>query len=157
MCVLSFALIVVPSACAAQGDTGQPHARNVVLTTGAWVFLNAKNYTAAIEKAQECIDEFDTAASHEQAELEKAKAPLPPKGRVPERERQRIFERGLLNDVATCYYIAGRAHESLRHNQLARDAYQRAASYTYARTWDPATSSFWSPAEVAARRLKGLK
>jgi hypothetical protein len=147
---ISAALFVVRAA----GPEPQP--KNVVLTTAAWNAFNAKDYSNAIAKAQECIDEFCGSANREQAELEKQKVPLPPKGKVTEAEKQTIFARGLLNDVGTCYFILGRSAEHLGRKDLAREAYGQAARYTYARTWDLG-GWFWSPAEAAEDRLAGLK
>lgn len=138
----------------AAGPETQP--KNVVLTTAAWNAFNAKDYSSAIAKAQECIDEFRGSASREQAELEKQKFPLPPKGKVTEAEKKTIFNRGLLNDVATCYFILGRSAEYLGRKDLAQEAYGHAIRYTYARTWDP-SGWFWSPAEAAEDRLTSLK
>lgn len=147
---VSFAILAL------RATTGEPQPKNVVLTTAAWNALNAKNYVAAIAKAQECVDEFGRSADREQSDLEKQKTPQPPKGKVTDAERQMILARGLLNDVATCYFIIGRSAEYLGRMDLARDAYGRASKYPYARTWDPG-GWFWSPAEAAADRLAGLK
>jgi len=138
----------------APGTERQP--MNVALTTAAWDAFNAKDYSKAIAKAQECIDEFRGSADREQAELEKQKVPLPPKGKVTDAEKQAILVRGLLNDVATCYFIIGSSAEYLGRIDLAREAYGRAAKYTYARTWDPG-GWFWSPAEAAGDRLMNLR
>jgi hypothetical protein len=148
--LISVAIVVVR----ATGPAPQP--KNVVLTTAAWNAFNAKDSSQAIARTQECIDEFRVSADQEQAELEKQKLPLPPKGKVTEAEKQAIFARGLLNDVATCYFIKGRSAEYLGRIDLAREAYGQATRYTYARTWDPA-GFFWSPAEGAGDGLARLK
>lgn len=129
---------------------------NTRMTNAAWAAFNAKDYSNAIAKAQQCIDEFVGGANREQAELEKKNTPLPPNGKVSSTEKDVIMERGLLNDVATCYFIAGRSAEYLKNIELARTSYLQAAKYTYARTWDPG-GWFWSPAEAAADRLSQLK
>jgi len=41
----------------------------------------------------------------------------------------------------------------LGRKEAADLAYHRAATYTYARTWDPNGGFFWSPAEAALQRL----
>ncbi|MCX5801291.1 MAG: hypothetical protein NTX17_07895 [Candidatus Eisenbacteria bacterium] len=131
--------------------------KNVALTTAAWNAFNAGNYPLAISKARECIDEFRGAADRQQAKLEKQKVSSPSEGRVGQTERQKILARGPLNDAATCYYVIGRSAEYLNKLDLAKEAYENATRYTYARTWDPAGQLFWSPAEAASDRLAGLK
>jgi len=74
---------------------------------------------------------------------------LPPKGRVSDAEKNTIFSRGLLNDVATCFLIKGRSAENLRRKDAAKHAYAAATKYKHARCWD-LKGWFWSPAEMAA-------
>lgn len=129
---------------------------NVQLTVAAWDAFNAGNYQQAIARADKCINEFRGSADREQVELQNSKAPLPPKGKVSEEEKKRILARGLLNDVATCFFIKGRSAENVGRIPEAREAYLAASKYTYARTWDP-KGWFWSPAEAASDRLTTLK
>lgn len=157
MWIIGAVLVLISAAIFAVRAAGsEPQPKNVALTTAAWNAFNAKDYSNAIAKAQECVDEFRGSANREQTELEKQKIALPPKGKVTEAEKQAIFDRGLLNDVGTCNFILGRSAEHLNRKDLAREAYGQAARYTYARTWDPGCW-FWSPAEAAEDRLAGLK
>jgi len=103
--------------------------------------------------ARRCIEEYGGGADRAQAELERARAPLPGTDGLSEAEKRTIFARGLLNDVATCAWIAGRSAQRLGRMEEARSAYQRAARYTYARCWDPRRGAFWSPAEAASDSL----
>jgi hypothetical protein len=134
----------------------EPLPTNQVLTTAAWDAFKSQDYSKAISKAKECVDEFRGSADREQDTLLSKKEALPPVGKVSEAQRQAIIARGLLNDVATCYYIIGRSAEFLGQLDIARDAYMHTVRYTYARTWDPA-GWFWSPAEVAKDRLANLR
>lgn len=136
----------------------QPSAEdlNTVLTSQAWEAYNRGDYKAAIESADRCINEFLGRAMREQEELEAKNTPLPPIGAVSDQERQVIFARGLLNDVATCLYIRGRSLEAEGKREEAGKVYERAAKYTYARCWDP-KGWFWSPSEGARDRLRMLK
>jgi hypothetical protein len=129
---------------------------NVRLTTAAWDAYNKKDYRAAIAKTQECIQEFQGSANREQAELKGQSAPVPPTGKVTDADKATIFQRGLLNDVATCFYIQGRSAESLGLLEDAKRSYQQAESYPYARTWDPDGQFFWNPAQSAKDRLSIL-
>ncbi len=126
---------------------------NTDLTTKAWHAFNKKNYKEAIKWAEQCIEEFEPSAIREQKNLGKNNVPLPPIGKVKsENERTEIFHRGLLNDVATCWYVKGRSLEKLEKTGEAIKAYQRAEIYTYGRTWDPSWEGFWSPSEVSRDR-----
>jgi tetratricopeptide (TPR) repeat protein len=135
--------------------TGEEQPLNVQLTAAAWEAFNKGDFERAIATAEKCIGEFRGSADREQAELENAKAPLPPKGKVSDAEKNAIFAKGLLNDVATCFFIKGRSAENLGRKDVAKQAYTMATKYKHARCWDP-KGWFWSPAEAAADRLAGL-
>jgi hypothetical protein len=130
--------------------------RNVQLLIAAFESFNADRFEQAIAAADRCIDEFRAGAAEQQAELERAKVPRPPIGKVTDAQRKAIEERGLLNDVATCFWIKGRAAQSLSRVDQAREAYEAAARLSYARCWDPA-GFFWSPPDDARNRLAGMK
>lgn len=149
-----FAVRVTGESTKSLSITQQP--LNVRLTTAAWSAFNKKDYRTAIEKAAKCINEFQGAANREQAELKGQGAPYPPVGRASPEEQTVIFARGLLNDVATCFYIQGRSAEYLGLLEDAKRAYQQASTYTYARTWDPDGGFFWSPAQASTDRLSML-
>jgi len=129
---------------------------NTVLTTQAWEAYNRRDYKAAIESADKCINEFLGSAMREQEELAAKKTPLPPVGAVSNQEKQVIFARGLLNDVATCLYIKGRSIEAEGQKEQAVKVYKATAKYTYARCWDP-QGWFWSLSEGALDRLRMLR
>jgi len=133
-----------------------PEGINTVLTEEAWDAYNRRDYKAAIEFADKCINEFLGSAMREQEELMAKKVPLPPIGAVSNQERQVIVARGLLNDVATCLYIKGRSLEAEGQKEQAVKVYKDTAKYTYARCWDP-KGWFWSLSEGALDRLKMLE
>lgn len=128
----------------------------------AWDAFNKKEYEKSISFTDECIDNFSKAAYRIQQNLEKLKVPLPPTGRVSDAEKDKIFKRGILNDVATAYWIKGRSAEYLSHKggpkkeeykKMAEEAYKETCKYEHGRTWDP-RGWFWSPCEAASDRLK---
>ncbi len=129
---------------------------NTELTSQAWNALNKGDYDGAIAAADKCINEFLGRAMREQEDLEAKKTPLPPTGKVSDQERQAIFARGLLNDVATCLYIKGRSLEAKGQKGEAVKVYKATAKYTYARCWDP-QGWFWSLSDGASDRLRMLK
>ena len=120
----------------------------------AWKAYNAADWKTSIQLADDCITTYRKTASQIQALLESRRAPTPPTGRLTE-AREEVLRNGVLNDVATCAFIKGSAAERLGLRDLAEEAYNLAASYTYARTWDP-NGWFWSPAEIAMERLRSL-
>lgn len=136
--------------------TAQEQSLNVQLTKQAWDAFNRGDYEHATTYADKCINEFRGAAEREQRELEESNAPLPPKGKVSDQQKEIILARGLLNDVATCFYIKGRSAENLERIEEAKQAYQIASKYTYARCWDP-KGWFWAPSEAASDRLSQLQ
>lgn len=127
----------------------------------AWKAFNGNSFAGAIKFADQCIDQFGKAADREQDKLNKDNEPLPPKGKVNDVEKNKIFRRGLLNDVATAYFIKGKSAESLYHKGgpkastykgMAQASYEATCRYKHARTWDP-KDYFWSPCEAASDHL----
>ena len=127
----------------------------------AWSAYNGAKYESAIKYAEQCIDSFGKAADRAQEKLDSEKEPLPPTGAVDDSEKNAIFKRGLLNDVATAYFIKGRSAEYLwqargprfeEYKDMAKEAYEATCRYKHARTWDP-KGWFWSPCEAASDRL----
>jgi tetratricopeptide (TPR) repeat protein len=142
-----------PVVLAQTTPTGAATAKlNQQLTSAAWKALHKGDFREAAETAQKCIETFEANAVKLQKQLEAARTRVP-MGAVTEDERNAVNRNGLLNDVATCYYIKGKALEQLKQREAAIAAYKAAATLTYARAWDPAGPWFWSPAEAAAERL----
>ncbi len=138
----------------------------------AWGRLSAKDYDAAIEAADVCIDDFAQEAYRQEAKLQQQRVPpLSPS----DANKSKIFKQGILNDVPAAYVVKGRAAEALTHKRLmsssekaafkrmAIEAYVAAAFYKHAWVWDPGPPSaeghgwFWSPSGVAADRLTKLR
>ncbi|SRR6266446_954454 len=120
------------------------------------------DYDAAILWANKVVDLFGGTANRQQELLKNQNEPVPPVGRVLPWRFGNVASRGILNDVASCYWILGQSYENKGRGCEARDAYAAASRLTYARTWDPQWwplrgwspfSWFWSPAEVAQDRV----
>ena len=131
----------------------------------AWRAFNRSDYKGAIKFADECIENFGKAADRMQEKLRNDKEPPPPTGPVSDADKNKIFKRGSLNDVATAYFIKGRSAESLyrkggskdhTYKEMAENAYKAACRYKHALTWDP-NGWFWSPCEAATDRLSSMK
>jgi hypothetical protein len=133
----------------------------------AWAALNRSDHQAAIRAADTCITQFHLKAEREQAALANRREPEPPTGAVSDPDKQKIFSRGVLNDVAAAYIVKGQASKALaakasaqnakkvNYPALARNAYGEARKLTYARVWD-VKGFFWSPAEAAGDSLTDL-
>jgi hypothetical protein len=148
-----------------------PRPINEILTRKAWLpFKKAENtfieshtldrklFTQAITNAELVIDQFLGSAQNDQQKATRDNMPPPPSGTdVPAPERERIFRLGLVNDVATCWYIKGRSLEYVGDLAGARAAYEAATNFPHARTWDPRTHGFWPPAEAALGRLAQMR
>jgi hypothetical protein len=127
----------------------------------AWNAYNTGDYTNAIRFADQCIDDFGRRALLIQQDCEQKGIPKPPTGATSDQEKNKIFSRGLLNDVATACYIKGRSSEfTYRKDKSknksfkvkAEEAYNMACQYGYGRCWDP-KGWFWSPCDDAKLRL----
>ena len=129
--------------------------KNEQLTREAWRLLDAKDYEATITIAEECVTLFHEDALQEQKSLEQ-KGAFVPKGQVSKEEKEKIFKRGLLNDVATCWFILGKAHAGKGNKEKAEKAFNKALLFSYARCYDPSNSSFWVPGDGARVELKNL-
>ena len=134
----------------------QTPGRNEQLTAAAWKALEKGNFLEAVSNADKCIASFEASAEKRQNQLKSAGANVP-NGVVTESEKKSVHKNGLLNDVATSYFIKGKAFEALNEKDAAIAAYEAAATLTFARTWDPEGPWFWSPAEGAAERLETLR
>ena len=153
------------NACAQ--DTNKDISDNARITSQAFDTLKAEQYEGAIRKADECIRLFRHDADDMQNQLRTNNAAIPPVGKVTDQgESEKILNRGPLNDVASCYFIQGEANAKLaakadsaqkgQYLAKARAAYEAAARYTYARTWDT-RGWFWSPAKTANQRLEDME
>jgi len=129
---------------------------HVTLTTNAWQGLNNENYTDAIKYSDECIDQFEQEAFRIQKKLETNGYQLPDLESLTKEQEDEIFRHGVLNDVATCWYIKGRALEKSNNKENAMQAYREVTKFKFACTWDPNRRKFWSPSQAAADRLQAL-
>lgn len=126
----------------------------------AWTALNKEDFKNAIKYSDKCIDEFGKEAERTQSQLEAQKIPDPPIGKVNDAEKNQIFERGLLNDVAAAYFIKGKSSEAIykmdksrnsSYKENATKAYESACKLKYGRVWDT-KGWFWSPCKAASDR-----
>jgi len=145
-----------PVASTPTPSTPGPLATNVQITLEAWTAFRAGDNETAFAKADQCIRQFRDVADRIQTRLDAEKQSLP-KGKASPTDKKRVDQYEVLHNVARCFLIKGLAEEKLNHLEAARTAYAEAKKYKHARIHDPATDSFWSPAEKAAERLADPK
>jgi hypothetical protein len=122
-------LFVVAGSSFGQAGAKKPkQSRNEQLTTDAWRALEAGKHLDAVAKAEKCIEAFEASATKVQKQLQAAGAKVP-KGEVTDEQKAAIHKNGLLNDVATCYFIKAKALEGLKKTDEAKAAYRAAASF----------------------------
>jgi hypothetical protein len=132
---------------------------------GAFDEFNNKKYDEAIKRAAECTENFKPSADALQGQLEAAKYPSYPVGKVSEAQKQEIWNNGALNAVAACYWVEGRAYHAKGDLKQAKEVYLVCARYTYARIYDPPGDFFWSrsgdflwsPSDDCAGRAQGIQ
>src|ERR1041384_2996248 len=90
-----------------------PPSQNERLTLHAWEAYERRDYLTAISSADKVIDEYAGVAKHQEGELEQGIEPIPTIGNASPWAASKIFSRGLLNDVASCYWILGHSYESI--------------------------------------------
>lgn len=109
---------------------------------------------AALIDASIVISRYGGEAQADQEKLAGTNEAPPPLGQVPPEQRSRIFARGVLNDVAACYFTMAQALQAEGRTADAHQAYLEASKLTYARVWDPRQEIFWSPADAALGQLR---
>lgn len=132
-------------------------AANQKLTNEAWDYYDKNEYESAILKATECINMFGGQAELEQEELINNNIPVPDTNPKSEEDKNKIFSRGLLNDVATCYFIIGQSYEKQGNRTEALRAYNNAVEFTHAMAYDPSGPWFWSVSKAAKGRVRQLE
>jgi hypothetical protein len=131
---------------------------NEQYATCAWTAFNNRDYQQALSVTEQCLDEFEQQALRDQRDVAQANRPTPDAGTaVTESQKREILARGVLNDVAACQFVRGRALERLQRTEEAISAYQGVQRFPDARVWDARPQIFWSPAQRAADRIAGLR
>lgn len=129
---------------------------NEQFTEQAWWAFDKGQYKRAIANADECISAFKPEADKQQKELTLSNVPPSAIDGLSEQDKQVVLKRGTLNDVATCFFIKGRALEKNKRYNEAKRAYLVVTNYPHARALQKNLTSFWSPSEVALGRLDTL-
>ena len=112
----------------------------------AWEMYNKKEYLSALAYAEKCIELYESEAVAQQESL----------ARYPEK-KDIISKYWALNDVGTCYYIAGLASLKTGKNEQAQTYFTFITkSLPYASCWDP-KGWHWKVSLEANKELQKLK
>lgn len=110
--------------CILPCDAEEPCLKN------AWSAFNRNAYEAAMRAADSCIDEFGAKAQRDQSAFDARREPEPPVGAVSDADKQKIFSRGVLNDVGAAYFVKGRSAGALVRAKKRED-YRSIATQAY--------------------------
>lgn len=122
----------------------------------------------ALERSRAVVTAYEFSAKREQGDLEDRHADKWPEGKVRWGRiwsSMDVFSHGSLNSVGLAWWTIGRSEEGLGHTCEAKNAYEAASLFSYARTWDPQFwpirgwspfGFFWSPPDDAKQRAQSL-
>lgn len=126
------------------------------------------DFERAIDRSSAVISEYEPAAKNDEQDLVSSGATQWPTGKVHFGkiwESMAVFERGSLNSVGLAWWVKGRSQQKLGHGCEAKGSFEAAATYSYARSWDPQFwpirgwspfGWFWSPPDDARYRAQSL-
>ncbi|MBI4597239.1 MAG: tetratricopeptide repeat protein [Candidatus Omnitrophica bacterium] len=115
------------------------------LTTKAWEALTAKDFKGVELYTKKCIELYEGEAKKQQASLTEF-AP-----------KDKAFNYWALNDVATCYFIAGEALMEQKKHKEAKAAFERVVNdFRFAQCWDP-KGWFWKVETGSRGRINKLR
>jgi len=119
--------------------------RSVTLAVKAWQALERKDYGAVVAYTSKCKELYYEKALEQQGALE---APAPPES---------AHDHWALNDVGTCLFIRGQAHEAQGSLEAALADYTMITEkLPFSQCWDT-KGWFWKPADAARKKFVELK
>lgn len=117
--------------------------RSTTLISKAWKALEDKDLEAVLAYTNKCVELYASKAGDMQAALTD----------YPVGTNDEIFAYWALNDVATGYFIQGKAYQDAGMSEEAVKAYQTVVDkYSYGQTWD-LKGWFWKPSETAVEKI----
>jgi tetratricopeptide (TPR) repeat protein len=144
VCSLVLAASILGSAVSQAYDFGDFHSST--LTTKAWDSLTANDLNAVLAYTNKCIELYAGKAKEMQGSLKDYASG----------NDNNIFKYWALNDVATCYFIQGKAYANAGKKDQAKEAYNKVVKeFSFGQCWDP-KGWFWKPSEAAQKELAQL-
>jgi hypothetical protein len=128
------------------------------LLTVAWHYYDQEKWDKVVVYANTAATRFEMLAN-ETRETWNSDKKAPPKigivieGGLTESDARQNNMYGLVNDVATAYFLMGKANRKLGRDKEAREAFQKVQEYPAAVTYDAMTREFWRTADGAKNEL----
>lgn len=120
--------------------------KSSTLVAKAWEALSKEDLQGVLAYTNKCIEMYGAQAKEMQGNLRDFVGG----------SKEEIFKQWALNDVATAYYIQGKAYLDAGQQEEARNAYNEVINnYTYGQCWDP-KGWFWKPSEAAQKDLNDM-
>lgn len=139
------ATAATPSVAPSNSDADFGDFKSSTLTGKAWKALGSKDYNAVAAYTGKCIDMYKSQALDMQKSLKEPAS------------KEDANNYWALNDVGTCYFIAGKALDDKGDKKGAIAAYKFLVdNLSFAQCWDP-NGWFWKPADGARKRLAELQ
>ena len=104
----------------------------------------AKDYEKSVAVVDECYELYVPNAVEIQKLFNKTDKKEPPIGRVDRKDKKRIQDNYILNDVSMALWAKARSLHELGKIKEAETAYAQCLFLTHGRAWDPG-GWFWNP------------
>ena len=118
-------------------------------------FFAEEKYEEAVAVVDECFGLWGAAGGQRQKVLYDEGAKCPGVGAVSMRDKRKINENGILNDVSFALWAKARSQHELGLIEEAKQSYAQCIYMACGRAWDP-KGWYWSPAEDCAKFGKKL-
>ena len=114
-----------------------------------------KKYEDAIQLVDVCFNQWAPAAVELQKTLHKQNIKLPPFGAVTRREKEKIHQNYLINDVSIALWVKAVSLEAIGKIEYSKQIYAYCIFLTHGRAWDP-QGWFWKPSDDCIKRGRKL-
>ena len=117
--------------------------------------FSQKKYEDAIKLVDACFNQWAPAAVELQKTLHKQNIKQPPFGAVTRKEKEKIHQNYLINDVSIALWVKAVSLEALGEIEYSKKIYSYCIFLTHGRAWDP-QGWFWKPSDDWIKRGRKL-
>ena len=114
-----------------------------------------QQYAAAVATVDACFMQWGPEAGHAQKKMHDEKTRCPRTGKVSQKNKQRIEQNYLVNDVSMALWAKANSLQQLNQTEPAIQAYSQCVYMSCGRAWDP-KGWYWNPAEDCAEKVRSL-